>query len=230
MFKNIENKIKKMSKKEEYFLPETILGESKKIKNLVEKNVRKKVFHINKKNIALLVTDMQNYFLDQNSHAYIPSANAIIPNINSLIEVFRKYKLPIFFSLHHNNIENAAMMEKWWKVLLPEKSFASEIIKDFNPKDSMIIEKQQYDAFYKTNMEEILHAKNIQQLIVCGVMTNLCCETTVRSAFCKGFEVCLPIDATATYNYNFHLATIQNLAFGFSPAILTNELIEEFEK
>ncbi|MBI9038032.1 MAG: cysteine hydrolase [Bacteroidales bacterium] len=219
-----------MSRKEEYFLPETILGESKKIKNLLEKNVRKKVFNINRKNIALLVCDMQNYFLDPNSHAFIPSANAIIPNIHLLIEVFQKYKLPIILSKHHNNIDNAAMMDKWWKVILPENSFESEIIKDFKTKDTIIIEKQQYNAFYSTNLEEILHSKNVQQFVVCGVMTNLCCETTVRSAFCRGFEVFLPIDATATYNYSFHLATIQNLAFGFSPAILTNELIEKFEK
>ena len=218
-----------MRKKEEYFLADTILAESNKIKSIVEKNTGKQGFQIKQKNIALLVTDMQNFFLDLNSHAFIPSGKAIIPNINSMIEVFRKHDLPIFFSKHHNNNENAAMMKKWWGDLLYENSFESEISEKLDKKSAIILEKNQYDAFYNTNFEEILHEKKVQQLVVCGVMTNLCCETTVRSAFCKGFEVFFPIDATAAYNYNFHLATFQNLAYGFTPAILTHELIKEFE-
>ena len=219
-----------MSLKEKYFTSKSILFESEKIRDTVKKNVRKKVFRIKKKKIVLLVTDMQNFFLEPNSHAFIPSAKAIIPNINSLIEVFRKHELPIIFSKHHNNIENAAMMKKWWGDLLYENSFESEIVKEFDTKDAVIIEKNQYDAFYNTIFEKILNAKNVQQLVVCGVMTNLCCETTVRSAFCKGFEVFFPIDATAANNYSFHLSTFQNLTYGFTPATLTNELIEEFEK
>lgn len=215
--------------KEEYFTSENIFDESGKIKTLIAKNARKRTVQIKKEKIALLVTDMQNYFLDSNAHAYIPSANAILPNINSLIEVFQKNELPIFFSKHHNNIDNAAMMKKWWGDLLYENSFESEISEKLDTKNAVIIEKHQYDAFYKTNLEEILHTKNIQQLVVTGVMTNLCCETTVRSAFCRGFEVFFPIDATAAYNYNFHLATFQNLVYGFTPAILTYELIEVFE-
>ncbi len=218
-----------MPGKEEYFSSKTIFSESGKIRNLVEKNTKKKVFQIKKKNIALLVTDMQNYFLDPNSHAFIPSSKAIIKNINCLIEVFQKHKLPVIFSKHINNSENAAMMKKWWNDLIPEKNYISEISEKLNTKNVAIIEKHQYDAFHNTTLEEILHEKNIQQLVITGVMTNLCCETTARSAFCKGFEVFLPIDATSTYNYSFHLATIQNLAFGFTPAILTGELIEEFE-
>ena len=219
-----------MSKKEEYFLLKTILSESGKIRNHIEKDVRKKTLQIQENYIALLVCDMQNFFLNQSSHAYIPSSNAIIPNINALIDVFLRFESPIIFTVHHNNIGNASMMKKWWKDLIPENSYESEISEKINTKNAVILEKHQYDAFYNTNLEEILNEKNIQQLVVCGVMTNLCCETTVRSAFCKGFEVFFPIDATAAYNYKFHLATFQNLAFGFTPPILTNELIEEIEK
>jgi nicotinamidase-related amidase len=57
-------------------------------------------------------------------------------------------------------------------------------------------------------------------------MTNLCCETTVRSAFVKGFRPVLPIDATAAYNRQFHLATFKNLSFGFTPLMTTIEVIE----
>jgi nicotinamidase-related amidase len=57
-------------------------------------------------------------------------------------------------------------------------------------------------------------------------MTNMCCETTARSAFVKGFDVVMPVDATAAYNYEFHLATFLNLAYMFSRPIKTKTLID----
>lgn len=49
-----------------------------------------------------------------------------------------------------------------------------------------------------------------------GVMTNLCCETTAREAFVKGFRVFFSTDATATLDLELHEATLKNLAYGFA--------------
>ena len=56
-------------------------------------------------------------------------------------------------------------------------------------------------------------------------MTNLCCETTARSAFIRGFDVIMPVDATAAYNYEFHLATFLNLAYMFTRPVKTESLV-----
>ena len=89
----------------------------------------------------------------------------------------------------------------------------------------MVIEKSQYDAFHQTRLEEMLLERRISQVIVCGVMTHLCCETTARSAFMRGFEVFFAIDGTATYNEAFHRATLLNLAHGFAAPVLIEEII-----
>jgi nicotinamidase-related amidase len=89
-----------------------------------------------------------------------------------------------------------------------------------------ILTKSQYDAFYGTDLEGILTRNNVLFPVFCGVMTNLCCETTVRSAFVRGFQPVLPIDATATYNHELHISTYKNLSFGFSPALTTDEVIK----
>ncbi len=57
-------------------------------------------------------------------------------------------------------------------------------------------------------------------------MTHLCCETTARSAFVRGFEVFFTIDGTATYNKEFHFATLHNLAHGFALPILVDEILD----
>ena len=93
-----------------------------------------------------------------------------------------------------------------------------------------IIEKTQYDPFYKTDLEKILNSQKVEQIIVCGVMTNLCCETVVRSSFVRGYEPFLPIDLTAAYNYAFHLSTIINLSFGFSVPSLSDQIFQAIEK
>jgi len=212
--------------KEQYFNPNNILEKASEIKNIVQKNsYPKKSLSFDKDNAVLLVTDMQNYFIEPESHAYIPSVKAIIPNIKLLISTSIKFNIPVIFTQHINNKQNAGMMSFWWNDIITESNPLSKINREIYINNSLLIKKSQYDSFHKTELEQTLIQLNKTQLIICGVMTNLCCETTVRTAFTKGFKTFLPIDATATYNYDFHLSTIRNLAFGFSPPILSNELI-----
>jgi len=104
------------------------------------------------------------------------------------------------------------------------------IAKGLDSSDGIIIEKNQYDAFYNTNLEQILHENNISQVIVCGVLTNICCETTARSAFVRGFETFFTIDGTAAYSEEHHMATISNLSYGFAIPILLDELFAILSK
>ena len=66
-------------------------------------------------------------------------------------------------------------------------------------------------------------------LVIGGVMTHLCCETTARSGFVKGYQIFFPVDTTATYNPNFHTATLRNLSHGFSVITTSEKLIEEMK-
>ncbi len=78
--------------KEEYFTEKNIYRKTRKfiqeLKNLY--HFPKIDFDINTS--ALLIIDMQDYFLDKNSHAFLPSSKAIMPNIKKLIKFFRKKK------------------------------------------------------------------------------------------------------------------------------------------
>jgi isochorismate hydrolase len=212
-------------------------------------NYRPKPWKLHPGKAALLVLDMQNYFLDPASHAFTPSAPAIVPNIKKLILMARRLNMEIIFTRHVNNSENAGMMGRWWKDVIRDGTREAEIFKSLGcyygrtvglyedrtvgryegktvgGYDCKTITKNQYDAFYNTDLEEYLRTKNLEQVIICGLLANLCCETTVRSAFVRGFEVFFPVDATAAYNRDFHISTFRNLGFGFCPLMRTSELI-----
>ena len=177
---------------------------------------------------ALLILDMQDFFHNENSHAFVPSAKAIIRPMKSLAKSFINNNLPIITTKHINNKANVKQMDYWWRDILTEDSEFSQIISEFDlPKAELII-KSQYDAFYNTNLNDILQKNNIEQVIITGVMTHLCCETTARSAFVRGYNVFFPIDGTATYNEDFHNATLTNLAHGFANITLIEILIRAF--
>jgi bifunctional isochorismate lyase/aryl carrier protein len=210
-----------------YFTIENIDIEAKNLINKAIKDIKTKKTSFCIENSALLVLDMQKFFVDDSSHACIPSAKAIIPNINMLISLFKNKNRPVIITKHVNTNENAGLMGTWWKDTLTEENPDSRIIDDINISDGIIIEKTQYDAFYGTELENILKEKNIKCVLITGVMAHLCCETTARSAFIRGFEPFFVVDATATYNENFHVSTILNLAHGFALPVLTSDIEEQ---
>lgn len=178
---------------------------------------------------ALLVIDMQRYFLDEESRAFLPSAPAIVPGIKRLLDGFRRKKSLTIFTQHANNALNAQMLAKWWSDLIAEGDPMAEIIPDLPVEGSTVVRKTQYDAFYRTDLEDILKKNGITQVVFTGVMTHLCCETTARSAFVRGFEVIFTIDATATQNEDLHMAALSNLAHGFAIPVLAKELVKYLE-
>ncbi len=173
---------------------------------------------------ALIVLDMQRYFLDPDSHAHIPSAVDIVPGIRSLAALFSQRHLPVIFTRHLNTLENGGALALWWDDLIREEDSLSEITTDLDTSMGVVLKKSQYDAFYDTDLESSLKERGIERVVITGVMTHLCCETTARSAFVRGFEVTFPVDGTATYDESFHLATLLNLSHGFATLAFVDDI------
>jgi len=210
--------------KEKYFTHENIADKAKTLK--LEAAGRHKL-KFTAKNSALMVLDMQKFFQETSSHAQIPSFDVIVPGIQGLIYGFKNKGLPVIFTKHLNTPENAFMMDEWWRDIITTDSIYSGIVEDFDTSGHVVIEKSQYDAFYKTGLDGMLRELKINNLVITGVMTHLCCETTTRSAFVRGFRTFFTVDGTATYNEQFHRNTLINLAHGFSVPVLTDEILEK---
>ncbi|MFO7615216.1 MAG: isochorismatase family protein [Bacteroidales bacterium] len=220
-----------MNPKEKYFSAENIENQaSNLIEEIAISGTRRKVWDARMTTSALIVTDVQNYFFSPDSHAFLPSAPAIINNIKALIDFFHSASRPVIFTRHVNSDENANSMTYWWDDMIHDGSWLSELTDELDVRNSRVIVKHQYEAFYQTGLEDFLIKSEVKYPVVCGVKANLCCETTVRSAFVRGFRPVLPIDATAANNREYHLATFRNLCYGFMPLLTTGEIIQMLQK
>jgi nicotinamidase-related amidase len=175
---------------------------------------------------CLLVIDMQNYFQDL--------ALPILSNIKESLDLFRTRKWPVVFTAHtHRDLErDGGLLVQWWgkasmEVFTPGR-WEWEIISEVAPLpgEKVVDTKTRYSAFYKTDLEDHLRIHGVTDLVICGVMTNYCCETTARDGFNRDFRIFFLADATATDDPQLHQATLCNLASGFATIYTTKELLE----
>ena len=208
--------------KEEYFTVESIAATAAAMAAELPRNPRAAPFA--PAHAALLVIDMQDYFLSPASHAFLPSAPAIVPAIGALVAAFAKATRPVFFTRHSNSPGDAGQMAVWWRELLTAGHRFATIIAALPAPADAIIEKSQYDAFFHTDLEPRLRHGGVRQLVITGVTTHLCCESTALSAFIRGFAVFMVIDGTATLNRELHVASLRGLALGCALPLLGGEI------
>lgn len=181
---------------------------------------------------ALLVIDMQKFFLDPESPTFTCGGIAIIPSLQKLIAQFRKKNRPVIYTrhVHHPSGFDAGIMEWWWEGMCLEGSEESKIISDLAPtEEEKIISKHRYSAFYNTDLEIVLRCLGIQDLVITGIMTNMCCESTARDAFYRDFRVFFTADGTGSINEEMHSASLLNLAFGFANIVKCEEIIGQLQ-
>jgi len=185
---------------------------------------------LNVQKSALLVIDMQNFFLDRGSPTFTCGGLAILPNIKYLIEMFRKAGRPVIFTkhVHHPDDLDAGIMGWWWEGKCIEGSPESTIHPELRPlSGEKVVLKHRYSSFYNTDLETVLRCLKIEDLVISGIMSNMCCESTARDAYYRDYRVFFPADATASINEEMHLASLLNLAFGFAYVTTASDIAEQ---
>ena len=182
---------------------------------------------------ALLVIDMQNFFLDPKSPTFTEGGLAILPNVKKVISAFRKRKRPVIYTAHiHKSMEmDGGILGWWWEGMCMEGTKEAEIFKEIYPlPQEKIVKKHRYSAFYNTDLEIVLRCLGIKDLVISGIMTNLCCESTTRDAYFRDYKVFFLLDGTGTVNEDLHLSSLKNLAFGFAYVCLVKRILEMLHK
>jgi nicotinamidase-related amidase len=191
---------------------------------------------------ALLVIDMQNFFHEM-------CTQETIPNITKLVSGFRERMLPVIFTQHGHTEEELTpphyggnqLVRKWGpegsiKRGSKEGDFIPEIAKlvssggksasdSSSSSSTTVVAKNTYDAFINTNLASVLEEKQVGRVVVCGVMTDCCCDTTGRSAFNRGFETWMVRDACASANKTQHEAGLRGFGFAFGEVMLTRDVL-----
>src|SRR5215469_13415344 len=175
---------------------------------------------------ALVVVDMQNGFC--HPEGSFPSiglglegAEAAVENAAIAVKQARAADVPVIFTRHLYRLgradEGPALIRNSPALAvvngLAAGSWDAEVIDDLGctPED-LRVDKVRFDAFQWTSLEPLLRHLSVSRLMICGVVTNLCVETTVRSAFMRDFPVTLIEDACAAKTRRLHSLSIEVLS------------------
>jgi len=175
---------------------------------------------------ALLVIDMQHVFLDGSSK--VQDAESVIARVADLISEFRRRERPAIFTrhLHKDDGSDGGNLMWWWGSVIRESSEGGVLHPAIMPEEGeLVVRKNTYDAFNDTELGASLEEMGVTDVVVCGVMTNLCCETTAREAFCRGLRVKFVADGTSTAADSMQIATLINMSYGFAEVVLAEELL-----
>ena len=119
-------------------------------------------------------------------------------------------------------------MDWWWEGKCIEGSPESEIAPELMPLPTeKVVLKHRYSAFYNTDLETVLRCLKIQDIVISGVMTNMCVESTARDAYFRDYRVWIPADGTGSINEEMHLASLMNLALGFAQVTTTEAILTQ---
>jgi nicotinamidase-related amidase len=141
---------------------------------------------------ALLIIDIQNDYFKNGKMELVGSEKAS-KNAKLLVEKFRNENLTIIHIQHVATSPNATFF-------LPNTE-GVKIHKNVKPKGAeKIIIKHYPNSFRETELFDFLKNKDVSELIICGMMTHMCIDTTTRAAYDLGFDCIVIGDACATKN------------------------------
>lgn len=176
---------------------------------------------------ALLVIDMQKFFGDM--------VERPLKQIGALNEFFNKSSRLVVFTQHGHTkdelappIKNQLVRKVGPDNVLVVGSEGWEFIPEVwkMAKDAPVVAKNTYDAFMHTNLDTLLQAGSIQRVLVCGVMTDVCCDTTARSAFCRDYETWFVSDGCWTDTSEQHQRALKSVEFLTGRVYTTDQAIE----
>lgn len=187
---------------------------------------------------ALLAVDMQRYFMEDPFPGACPQGQSVVPNVNRLADTLRRLGGTVVW------LQNAAPWEseRSWSVLrerysdgaalgrwgaLQEDADGFELHQGLDvAKDDLRVVKERYSAFIpgSSDLEARLRKRGIDTLLIGGVATNVCCESTARDAMMLNFRVLMVSDACAAASDAEHAAALGNVYLFFGDVQTTDEV------
>ncbi len=179
--------------------------------------------------IALIIIDMQRDFLEPGGFGDalgndVSRLQAIVPTLKQLLETFRAYQLPIFHTVecHQPDLSDcppSKLNRGQGSLKIGDEGPMGRILICGEPGNGIIpalkplpgevlILKPGKGAFYRTELEAYLKTKGVTHLIITGVTTEVCVQTTMREANDRGYECLLVTDCTESYFPEFKQATL----------------------
>ena len=212
-------------------------------------------FALDDRTTALLVIDMQRYFVSPHyplmrtfeklvpgvSAGYCERVNAsVIPNVRHLLDCLRAKRMPVIYTAIGTALEAGQDLNPMWKALdrlsldtVGERMFPGVDAPSWRIDDSvapqpgeMVVNKTSSGTLNSTMLDQTLRNMGIESVLVCGVTTDVCVETTARDAADRGFDVTIVEDACTAFSSDLHRAALQAFSYAFGRVRSTQAVID----
>lgn len=172
-------------------------------------------------NCAILVVDMLNDFFKDGGAMVLEGGDILYEPIERLTSTARRLEMPIFWLNQTLRPDDSLFKKRVVHCL--EGSWGVGIVDDLTVAASdIVVPKRRYSGFFQTSLDLYLRERGIQQVIVTGVVTNICVRSTVNDAFFLGYDVFVPeecvmatsdqLQASHLYDIDTHYGTVLGLA------------------
>jgi ureidoacrylate peracid hydrolase len=191
-------------------------------------------WEFNRSKCALLVIDMQNDFVLPGAIMEVPRAKEQLPKIAQLIEACRELNMPVVYTVHETHPDYCALEIAAFPHLkeagMRRGTPGAEVVDALSPlANEVVIRKRRFSAFYQTELELILRGMGVDTLIICGTVTNICCESTARDAFFRDFKVVFGNDICSALDEKTHNATLANMEI-FGEVMRLDEIMQNLRR
>ncbi|MCP8615915.1 cysteine hydrolase family protein [Salirhabdus salicampi] len=214
---------------------------------------------VNRDRAALLLIDMQNYYIHETGlfrkilKEQFPGMERyfmrnivenVIPAQKRLLTYFRDENLPIFhvrvgplLPNGKDQFKRRALRDARRSGMVGEEqalvkgNFQHSVIDELAPlENEFVLDKNSSGAFNSTAIDQLLRNVGAEFLVIGGILTNNCVETTARDAADRGYNVALVEDGCATLNEETQFATYKTFARTYGKVAQSNEIITNLEK
>ncbi|WP_150265216.1 cysteine hydrolase family protein [Paenibacillus tepidiphilus] len=184
---------------------------------------------------ALIVVDVQNdYCHPEGALAVrgndVTAVQEMMPRLHGLISAARANGVPVIFiqTFHEQATDSAAWVTRSGRGSLGvcrKGSWGAEFYEVAPRPEETVVNKHRYSAFVNTRLDSVLRTLRIETLVMTGVSTNVCVESTARDGFMLDYHIVLAEDACASYSQAAHDMTIENME-GYFGAVSSAAAVE----
>lgn len=185
---------------------------------------------------ALVIVDVQNDYCHPqgalgSTGCDVSGVKEMMPRLHGLLAAAREQELPILFIQTFH--EEATDSEAWVTrssgrsaQVCRKDSWGAEFYEISPRPGEIVVNKHRYSAFVNTRLDSILRTLKIDTLLITGVSTNVCVESTARDGFMLDYHVVLVEDACASYSREAHEMTLTNIQDYFGTVAGSGELMD----
>lgn len=188
------------------------------------------------KKTALICVDLQKNLTVEGGGNYYPTATEMMPRIVERIKQFREHGVQIVYIWTKPHL-SSGLASNGPKVnpelagrLVPHYDWGRELDDRLEVKpEDWVIRKFTYSAFWNTPLMERLQQAGIENVLVCGIKTNVCCRQTAIDAVSHNYKTYMISDMTSTNNDEIKAYHLDEINRYFAKVIDSQEVLRRLE-